>query len=117
MRTYIAIHIIHMYMHNIYFCIGIAILEKHYNNLLMSLPDHVITLERLHDINMYEIQYFDQIISSVKPCWSNKEIFNALISLTANDYQLLGLSFLIERLSTGDILISDCPNIQSYRNG
>ena len=66
---------------------------------------------------MYEIQYFDQIILSAKPYWSNKEIFNALISLTANDYQLLGLSFLIERLSTGDLLISDCPKIQSYRNG
>ena len=92
-------------------------MEKHYDNLLMSLPDHVITLERLHDMNMYEIQDFDQILSSAEPHWLNKEIFNGLISLTANDYQLLELSFLIERLSSGDILISDCPNIESFRNG
>ena len=44
-------------------------------------------------------------------------MFNSLISLTKNDNQLLGLSFLIERLTTGDVLISDCPNIESFRNG
>ena len=86
----------------------------------MSLPeDHMITLKRFYDINMYKIQdeFVDQTISSTNPQWENKQIFNALISLTENDYQLLGLSFLIERLATGDVSITDHPNIESFRKG
>ena len=86
----------------------------------MSLPeDHMITLKRFYDINMYKIQdeFVDQTISSTNPQWENKKIFNALISLTDNDHQLLGLSFLIERLATGDVSITDRPNIESFRKG
>ena len=68
---------------------------------------------------MFEMrdEFVDQIVSSTDSQWSNKIIFNSLISITKNDNQLLGLSFLIERLTTGDVLISDCPNIESFRNG
>ena len=68
---------------------------------------------------MFEMhdEFVDQIVSSTNSQWSNKIIFNSLISITKNDNQLLGLSFLIERLTTGDVLISDCPNIESFRNG
>ena len=59
----------------------------------------------------------DQIVSSTDSQWSNKIIYNQLISFTKSDNQLLGLSFLIERLATGGVLVSDCPNIESFRNG
>ena len=79
----------------------------------------MITLGRFYDVKMYGI-YDDavvQIISSTNSQWSNMQIFNILISLIENDCQLLGLSFLIERLATGGLLISECPNIESFRNG
>ena len=86
----------------------------------MSLPeDHMITLGRFYDImyRMYDNEMVNQIFSSTNPQLSNETIFNIMISLTKNDYRLLGLSFLIERLATGDLLISDCPNIESFRDG
>ena len=99
---------------------GVATLKKHYNNLWKGLPeDHMITLGRFCDIKMYGIydDVVDQIISSANSQWANMQIFNILISLIKNDFQLLGLSFLIERLTTGGLLISECPNIESFRNG
>ena len=84
----------------------------------MSLPeDHMITLQRFYEMFKIRDEVVDQIVSSINSQWSNKKIFNLLISFTKNDNQLLGLSFLIERLTTGDLLISDCPNIESFRNG
>ena len=86
----------------------------------MSLPeDHMITLGRIYDINMYKLrdEFVNQVVSSTDSQWSNKKIVNLLISVSKNDNQLLGLSFLIERLATGDLLICDCPNIESFRNG
>ena len=98
---------------------GVAILTKHYNNLWMGLPeDHMITVERFFD--MYEIcddGVVDKLVSSTNSEWSNRMILNKLISQVQNDYQLLGFSFLIERLATGAILVSDCPNIASFRIG
>ena len=99
---------------------GVVTLKKHYNNLWISLPeDHKITLQRFYDIEMYKIpdEVVDQIISSTNSQWSNRKILNGLISATENDNQLLGLSFLIEMLVTGGVLISDCPNIELFRNG
>ena len=86
----------------------------------MSLPEnHLITLERFCDINLYGMydEVVDQIVSSTNSQWSNKKILDILISLIDNDNQLLGLSFLIERLANGDVLISSCPNIELFRNG
>ena len=88
--------------------------------MCMSLPeDHMITLQRCYDIKMFGMydEVVDQIVSSTHSQWSNKIILNGLISVTENDNQLLGLSFLIETLATGDLLISDCPTIESFRNG
>jgi len=99
--------------------VGVTALKKHYHNLLMTLPvDHTITVGRFCDFNMYKIrdEVFDQIVSSTNSQWSNKKILNLIISVTNNDYQLLGLSFLIERLATGDVL-SDCHNMEEFRNG
>ena len=76
------------------------------------------TLQRFYDIDMYKMS--DDVVNKVvssDSLWSNKRIFNGLISSTKNDNQLLGLSFLVERLATGDLLICDCPNIESFRNG
>ena len=98
---------------------GVVTLKKHYNNLWINLPeDHMITLQRFYDIGIYELrdEAITQIISSTDSQWSNRKIFNILISATENDNQLLGLSFLIERLVTGGV-ISDCPNIESFKNG
>ena len=87
----------------------------------MSLPeDHMITLGWLYDIiDVDKIcsEFVESIISSTNSYRANKNILNLLIPTTENDYQLLGLSFLIERLATGDVLMSDCPNIESFRNG
>ena len=86
----------------------------------MSLPeDHMITLQRFYDIEIFGIsdEIVDHIVSSTNSRWSNKLIFGTLICLTENDNQLLGLSFVIERLVTGGLSISDCPNIESFRNG
>ena len=104
----------------IYIPTGVATLKKHYNNLLMSLPeDHTITLGRIYDIGIFKLhdEFVNQVVSSTDSQWSNKKIVNLLISLSKNDNRLLGLSFLIEKLATGDILICDCPNIESFRNG
>ena len=70
-------------------------------------------------LNMYEICDDDaiKIVLSKNAQWSNKTIVNRLIAETKNDYQLLGISILIERLATGDLLISVNPNIESFRNG
>ena len=82
----------------------------------MSLPeDHMITMERLKQVFVNEI--IDLFVLSTNYQLSNKKIFNFLIDLTKSDNQLLGLSFLIERFATGGLLISDCPNIESFRNG
>ena len=97
---------------------GVATLKEHYNNLWKSLPgDHMITLARW--LNMYKICDDDaiKIVLSKNAQWSNKTIVNRLITETKNDYQLLGLNILIERLATGDLLISVNPNIESFRNG
>ena len=76
----------------------------------------MIIVERLKMV--HNVKIFDQIASLTNYWWSpNEIIFILLIYLTANDNQLLGLSFLIERLATGGVLISDCPNIESFRNG
>ena len=81
----------------------------------MSLPEnHMTTKERLKQI--FKNKVIDEFLSSNYKC-SNKIILNFLICITKNDNQLLGLSFLIERLATGGLLISDCPNIESFRNG
>ena len=99
---------------------GVATLRKHYDNLWMSLPEnHMITLQQFCDIGIYTVpdNFVDLIVSSTNSQWSNKKMLNELISVTKNDYQLLGLGFLIERLATGDLLISDCPKIESFRNG
>jgi len=100
--------------------IGVTALKKHYHNLLMTLPeDHMITVGRFCDFNMYKIpdEVLDQIVSSTNSQWSNELILNVIISATNNDYQLLGLSFLIERLATGAVLSCDCHNIEAFRNG
>ena len=99
---------------------GVTTLKKHYNNLLMSLPeDHMTTLGRFYDICIYKLHdgVVNQLVSSTDSQWPNKMMLNLLISVTKSDNQLLGLSFLIERLATGGILISDCLNIESFRNG
>ena len=86
----------------------------------MSLPeDLMITLGRFYDTGIYKLsdEVIDQIMSSTNSQWSNKQILNSVISLAKNDYQLLGLSFLIERFATGGRLRTDCPNIESFRNG
>ena len=86
----------------------------------MCLPeDHMITLQRFYEIDMYKVpdEVVDEIVLSTNSQWSNKKIFDGLISVTKNDYQLLGFSFLIERLATRNVLISDCPVIESFRNG
>ena len=84
----------------------------------MSLPeDHMITLQRCIETFRMRDEVVNQIISSTNSQCSNRKVLNRLISGTKNDNQLLGLSILIERLATGDILISDCPTIDSFRNG
>ena len=79
----------------------------------------MITLQRSYDIKMFRMhdEVVDQIVSSTNSQWSNRIVLNGLISVTENDNQLLGLSFLIETLATGDLLVYDCPNIESFRNG
>ena len=77
----------------------------------------MIILQRFYEMFKIRDEVVDQIVSSINSQWSNKIILNSLISITENDNQLLGLSFLIERLTTGGVLISDCPNIESFRNG
>lgn len=82
----------------------------------MILPeDHMLTLGQLYDILNIEVS--DEIISSTDSQSSNKKIINLLISRIGNDNQLLALSCIIERLATGDVLISECPKIESFRNG
>ena len=91
----------------------------------MSLPEnHMITLKRLLDIGKYKIpdEFVDQMRSSTNSRSSNKEILDRLICNTANDYQLLGLSFAIERLAIGEdkyplYEASDYPNIKLFRKG
>ena len=108
-----------------YVLTGVATLRKHYDNLWVTLPEnHLITLERLLDIGKYKIpdEFVIQMKSSTNSWTSNKEILDRLIFNTANDYQLLGLSFVIERLAIGDDAYplyetSDYPHIEPFRKG
>ena len=113
------VRIIFTYVRIVTILTGIATLKMHYNNLLMSLPeDHMITLQRFYNIGIYKLhdEVVNEIVSSTDSQQSNKKMFNLLISIIQNDNQLLGLSFLIERLATAEVL-SECPNIESFRNG
>ena len=109
------------YIHT-YLLTGVTILKKHYYKLWMSLPeDYEITLKRFiaFDVCTVDDEILIQIIeSSANFQLFNMNIVNILISFTENDKQLLGLSFLIERLATGGVLTSDCPpEIESFRSG
>ena len=100
--------------------IGRAVLKKHYNNLLLSLQaNHTATLERFLDAMVFQLSddTLAQIVSSTNSKWANTVIFNLVISTIKNDYQLLALSFLMEILATGEALVLNCPNIESFRNG
>ena len=79
----------------------------------------MITLGRLHEMKLYRLidNIIDKIMSSTNSQWSNKKLLNLIIFITKNDYQLLGLSFILERLAIGDVLMTDCPHIESFRNG
>ena len=82
----------------------------------MSLSeDYMVTFQRFCTVMNDKV--VDQIVS-MKLQLSNQTMLDFLITTARNDYQLLGLSFLIERLATGDqALVNDCPNIESFRNG
>ena len=81
---------------------GVALLRKHYNAFLMNLqPDCVITLMKCCDINIcINNETLNRVMSCSSSLESNREILHFLIqSHVDNDYQLLGFSYLMQKLT------------------
>jgi len=95
------------------------LLRKYYNELWISLPEnYLVTLQWLsksEDIidasNMTHL--VDLAISCPNATMSNKIILDLLIFTAKNDFQLLGFSYLLEKIMQDSKLVV----IQSFRNG
>ena len=111
---YVAILYIRICMH-----VGAVLLRKHYNELWMSLPeDYIITLQKLYkpgkiiDVNKIT-GFIDLVISCPNAPLSNKMILDILIFTAKSDTQLLGFSYLLEKL----VQDSKVAVVKLFRNG
>lgn len=93
--------------------IGIAVLKKHYNTLLRSLPsDHMITLGRLCKAIPVDDQVLNDIIASADSPAANKKILHHLILLILNDNSLLDFC------NSMETILQDVPTVlEPLRNG
>ena len=65
---------------------AIAVLKKHYHDVLRSLPsDHMTSLGRLCQVTTVTDTTVDKILSCSSSEDSNKEILDVLICMTDND--------------------------------
>ena len=97
----------------VYFTIAIAILKKHYYDVLWSLPsDHMISLGRLCRVATITDTTVDRIISCSSPKESNREIIDTLIHMTDSDSGLVKFCDALEGIMGGS---SDV--IESLRSG
>ena len=70
-------------------CSAIAVLKKHYYNVLESLPsDHMISLGRLCKVATIKDATVDRVISCSSSREGNKEILDTLICITHSDHKL-----------------------------
>ena len=76
---------------------AIALLRKHYNKLLTSMPDdHVTTIGLLSEsIPLHEV-FFDEIISLTDHRVANERILNALILHLDHDNQMKGFCTVVK---------------------
>ena len=77
--------------------VAIALLRKHYNKLLTSMPDdHVTTIGLLSEsIPLHEV-FFDEIISLTDHRVANEKILNALILHLDHDNQMKGFCTVVK---------------------
>ena len=89
-----------MCMYDAYFITitaAIALLRKHYNKLLTSMPDdHVTTIGLLSEnVPIHEV-FFDEIISLTDHQVANEKILDVLILQLENDNQMKGFCTLFK---------------------
>ena len=102
------------YVHiNFISCSAIAILKKHYYNVLRSLPsDHMISLGRLCKVATVKDTTVDRVVSCSSSREANKEILDTLIYITDRDRKLLKFCNALEK-----IVGSDSDAVESLRSG
>ena len=108
-----------MYIYAISYCIiiyvGAALLRKYYNDLWMSLPEDY--MNTLHTFNTNKpggsIVGIANLVSSCQN--PNKMMLDLLISTVNNDTQLLGFSYMLEKLVK--LEDSKLAVIKSFRKG
>ena len=113
-----------MYVYAISYCIiiyvGAALLRKYYNDLWMSLPeDYMNTLHTFNTNKPGDIAGGGSIVgiaNLVSSCQNpNKIMLDLLISTVNNDTQLLGFSYMLEKLVK--LEGSKLAVIKSFRKG
>ena len=105
------------YVYVFRYYISVAVLEvlkNHYDSLLNALPDSVSN-ENLKLMMLLEKRFFANTADSMFLAipQSKQEIFDFLIETSRSDWQLLGLSTIIESL----ILPSKLVAVEMFRNG
>jgi len=70
--------------------LGVAILKKHYYNLLKSFPsDHMITLGKMCQLTFIDDGLVDRILSCSTSRQANRAMLDIMIVLIKSDLQLL----------------------------
>ena len=108
MSVYILLYIILLYVH-----VAIAVLKKHYYDILRNFPsDHVTALSALAQVTRVSDATVDKILSCSTSQESNREILDTLIHITAMDGSLAKFCNAVQ----GIVGILS-PVIESLRNG
>ena len=100
-------------------CIGAALLRKYYDDFWMSLPkNYMDTLEKFYKpggaIDTSKIIGLSDLITACpNSTVSNQMLIDIFIFTAKNDTQLLGFSYLLEKL----VKDSKISVIKSFRNG
>ena len=94
-------------------CVEVAVLKKHYNNILKNFPsDHMTSLNKLCQVTTVTDATVDKIISCPTSQESNREILDTLIGISAKHNGLTKFCSAIEK-----IVGSRSSAVESLRSG
>lgn len=95
------------------FCAAIAVLKKHYHDILKGFPsDHMTSLGIFCQVTLVPDATVDKIISCSTSQESNREILDALIDITAIDGSLTKFCNAVE-----EIVGSTSPVVELLKSG
>ena len=103
----------YVYIFPVYTYVAIAVLKKHYYDLLRSLPsDHMTSLGRLCQVATITDTSVDRVISCGSSRESNRAILDTLIYITDSDEKLIKFCNMLE-----EIVGCASDAIESLRSG